>query len=385
MTVTEIMISAIRAQVCGIKDINYGEISQEAMRSLYTLSKSHDMTHLVFAELSKRNMLTDGNEISQKFRKQHMLAILRHERLHYEYGELCRVLEEASLPFLPLKGSVLRQYYPEPWMRTSCDIDILVHENDLEQAIECLRSTLHYKVDTKGSHDVSLFSENGVHLELHYDLVEDEIANNCKRILQNAWKYSHVKSDTAHHHQFSDEMFYFYHIAHMAKHFENGGCGIRPFLDLWILEHSVEHDAIKRDELLREGNLLTFANSVRQLSEVWFGNRAHNDTTLQMEKYLLFGGVYGSIQNRVAIQQFKQGGKLRYILSRIFIPYDSIKFHYPILQKHRWLTPIMEVRRWCKLIFCGGLKRSVTEINATATVSSETQTSTRELLDKIGL
>ena len=35
-------------------------------------------------------------------------------------------IKKVQIPFLPLKGSVIRQYYPEPWMRTSCDIDILV-------------------------------------------------------------------------------------------------------------------------------------------------------------------------------------------------------------------------------------------------------------------
>lgn len=27
-----------------------------------------------------------------------------------------------------------------------------------------------------------------------------------------------------------EEMFYFYHIAHLAKHFEVGGCGIRQII-----------------------------------------------------------------------------------------------------------------------------------------------------------
>ena len=31
----------------------------------------------------------------------------------------CAVLEEAKIPYIPLKGTVLRDYYPEAWMRTS--------------------------------------------------------------------------------------------------------------------------------------------------------------------------------------------------------------------------------------------------------------------------
>ena len=55
----------------------------------------------------------------------------------------------------------------------------------------------------------------------------------------------------------TDEMFYFYHIAHMAKHFEEGGCGIRPFIDLWTLDNIKDVDHDKRDELLSRGNLNT--------------------------------------------------------------------------------------------------------------------------------
>ena len=36
-----------------------------------------------------------------------------------------------------------------------------------------------------------------------------------------------------------DELFYFYHIAHMVKHFENGGCGIRPVV-LSLLKENFE-------------------------------------------------------------------------------------------------------------------------------------------------
>ena len=53
-----------------------------------------------------------------------------------EYENLCSAFEKAQIPFLPLKGSVIRKYYPEAWMRTSCDIDILVHDEDVGRAKE---------------------------------------------------------------------------------------------------------------------------------------------------------------------------------------------------------------------------------------------------------
>lgn len=97
------------------------------------------------------------------------------------------------------------------------------------------------------------------------------------------------------------------------------------------------------------------------------------------------GGVYGSLANHVVVQQQKRGGRLKYAFSKIFIPYDAIKFHYPILQKHRWLTPIMEVRRWFKLVFCGHAKRTVNELKVNQNVSKTEAERVQEFLKNIGL
>ena len=85
---------------------------------LYKLSKAHDLAHLVGDTLIK-NDLIGNDEIKEKYQKQVMIAIYRYEKINYELNRLRSALNEAQIPFIPLKGSVLRQYYPEPWMRTS--------------------------------------------------------------------------------------------------------------------------------------------------------------------------------------------------------------------------------------------------------------------------
>ena len=315
-----------------------------------------------------------------------LLAFYRYEKINFELGRLLRTLDEAQVPFVPLKGAVLQQYYPEPWMRTSCDIDVLVHEEDLQRAVFYLTDNHGYSYTSQSSHDVSIFSQNGTHIELHYDILGDNTIDSSETVLKKIWDVA-VRSDNGkYQHELPDEMFYFYHIAHMAKHFvSTGGCGIRPFLDIWILNHCVDFDREKRDKLLSDGGLNVFARRAELLSEVWFGNAEHTEITKQMEAYILRGGMYGTNANRIAVQQQKKGGKVKYALSKIFIPYNVIKFHYPILQKHRWLTPIMEVRRWGKLIFCGHLKRTVKELKYNSTISVDAAAETRALLKNVGL
>lgn len=383
--IVRVIMNLIACEVCGKEiDRTQYELSREELEKLYELSKSHDLAHIVGNSLIKNGLVSDP-ELKAGFKKQIMTAVYRYEKLQYELTRLKDVLNEAKIPFIPLKGSVIRKFYPEPWLRTSCDIDVLVKEKDIERASELLTERMSYKKERKGSHDVSLFSESGIHLELHYSLIEEKRIENAELLLQSVWDHAAAVSDT-YEYILSDEMFYYYHIVHMAKHFvETGGCGIRPFLDVWVLNHRIDFDREKREKLLSDGGLSVFAKQAELLSEVWFGNAEHTEITREMEEYILRGGVYGTTTNRVAVQQQKQGGKLKYALSKIFIPYDIIKFHYPILQKHRWLTPIMEVRRWGKLIFCGHLKRTVKELKYNNTISEDDAAEAKTLLKNVGL
>ena len=386
-SVNDILFALLRNSVCSVASNDsqsQPEIPPSTLPELYKLSKQHDMAHLMYSGLEKQEFL-ENSEIITKFRKQQMIAIYRYQQLEYELNRICQLLEEVQIPFIPLKGSVLRKYYPAPWMRTSCDIDILIHEEDLQTAIQSVTERLNYQLDQRYSHDYSLHSLNGVHFELHYSLMEDNRAGNSSPILLSVWEKSHLAENKRYHYVMSDEMFYFYHIAHMAKHFETGGCGVKPFLDLWILEHQIPHSDDPRNKLLEKGHLLTFANACRKLSNVWFSNDIHNQLTLALQEYILYGGTYGKTDNSIAVQQSQKGGKVKYIISRIFMPYDLLKNMYPTLQKQKWLLPFFHIRRWCRIIFKTGIKKAKYEMRASQNLSQDKKTQVANLLSQLEL
>ena len=379
-----VLFALLRSAISGTKQTEEKQklYTSELLEDLLRIADKSDISHLLVFGLKQNGLITKENANVEK----HVFkAVYRYERLRREYERLCIALERAQIPFLPLKGSVIRALYPEPWMRTSCDIDILVRQEDTEKAKDLLINTCGYTFQEIGPHDISLFSPSNIHIELHYDLIEKGTANEAASILRSIWRVAQVKDGFAYWYEMPDEVYYFYHIAHMAKHFEIGGCGIRPFIDLWILDNRQEVDQSKRDNLLDRGGLLKFAEAARKLSRIWFEEAEYDSLSRQMEEYLLLSGLYGSNANRVAVQQQKKGGRLRYALSRIFLPYDIIKFHYPVLQKHRWLIPVMEVYRWCKLLFCGHLKRAARELRYNSHISDEKAKSIREFLENIGL
>ena len=380
----KVFFALLRSVVCGVM-LTEEELelhSSVQWQDLLKIATKHDMQHLLAYGLKLNNLITKENENLE----QHIFtAAFRCESLQHELDILCSALEKAQIPFIPLKGSVLRKHYPEPWMRTSCDIDILVHDEDIPKAVEYLTEQLNYTNKGRGSHDVSLYSPGGVHIELHFDLVEEERATNVSDVLNSVWQNITLHKNSKYWYEMTDAFLYFYHIVHMAKHIETGGCGARSFIDLWILDNMEDAEQEKRIELLEKGKFLKFAQEARKLSKIWVENEDHDPISLQMENYILSGGIYGNMENRVIVQQQKKGGRFKYAMSKIFIPYDVIKFHYPVLQKHRWLTPFMELRRWCKLIFCGHLKRTTRELRYNSGVSNAEAVNIQKFLNDIGL
>lgn len=381
--ITGVMMSLLTGQVCGGEPPLPALTADEAAH-LYALSKTYDLAHLTGSALLHRSLLPDG-PLRAAFEKQVLLAVYRCETQDSDLAQLDALLTHGQIPFLPLKGSVLRQYYPQPWMRTSCDIDVLVHSADLDRAVALLCEN-GFTIGEKSTHDVALTAPAGSHIELHYDLIEDGMVNDAAAVLRRVWDTAVPHGDGTLRYDMPDDLFYFYHVAHMAKHFvSTGGCGIRPLLDVWVLTHRIPFDRRSRDRLLAEGGLSAFAQQAELLSEVWFGGAAPTAVTDQMTSYILRGGLYGSMENRITVQQQKQGGKLRYAASRIFLPYDTLKHHYPVLEQHRWLTPLMEVRRWGKLVFCGGLKRSVRELRCNSATPRQQASETQSLLSVLNL
>lgn len=385
-TVENIFFALIRFEINGTElgDDIKNLITPEMLPALFKLSKKHDLAHLVGDALDKNGLLPDESEAQKRFLQERNMAIYRYEQMQYELEGICEALENAKIPFIPLKGSVLRQYYPEAWMRTSCDIDVLVPEDSAQAAREYLVEVLHYVCGEQTTHDISLYAESGVHLELHFDLIEDYVSESNKQVLSNIWEVCSLKTGAKYQREMSDEVFYFYHMAHMAKHFKNGGCGIRPILDDWILNQRNENEQA-RQSLLQKGGIYTFAKQIWQLSACWFSGMPHTPFSLEMEQYILKGGVYGNSENRIAVQQVKKGGKLRNVLSRIFIPYNLLKTQYPILEKYKIMFPFCQIARWWCLLFGKRAKMAKRELKMTMHLSNDKKTRVERLLHELEL
>lgn len=368
-----IMLELIRSELCKTelpKNL-CDDLDASAIKDILSLAKSHDLAHIVSSALEKANLLPK-DELGEKAKKQKMLAMYRYLGFNREIPSIKQTLEDAKIPFILLKGSIIRKYYPEPWMRTSSDIDVLVREEDVEKAREIIEAELLYKTESRNAHEVGMFSEGGIHLELHRTLIEADEFLAFEKVLSSVWEHTEKEDGFEYSLLLSDAMFYYYHVAHMAKHYMHGGCGVRPFMDLFLLSTGDTKTEEKRKELLENGGLLRFAETAQALAHVWFGNGEHTKLTKDMEDYIIDAGVYGTQENYVAIQQTKQGNRFKYVLSRIWLPYDRLRHYYPSLDGKRILLPFYEFRRWMKLIFSKTTRRrSINEMKASSNLDTD--------------
>ncbi|MBQ4120728.1 MAG: nucleotidyltransferase family protein [Clostridia bacterium] len=348
-------------------------LSEEEIKEIYTLSKAHDLAHIAGDALSRAGLLQ--GEAVKAFQKWQYLALYRYQRVSYEISELRRVLNDEKIPFMPLKGTVLREHYPDPAMRTSVDIDILVHGEDLERVKNLLIETLSYRFDVEEGHDVSFFAPSELHVEIHFALCDEKDKRTLS--LGDPWENAHLKEGSLYEYEMTNEFFYAYTLAHAAKHFYVGGCGIRPFMDMVVMRRSMPRDEGKVKALLDKAGLSAFAAYAEKLCDYWFFEADCDETIAFMEEYLLAGGAFGTVEGYIVSIQGDKGGAY-YFWRKVFLPYKSMKKQFPVLNKCPILLPFCHVARWFAIVFTSRRKKAAAQMKASQSLDGE---KTKKIVD----
>ncbi len=352
-------------------------------KAVFHIANAHDITALVSQGLYQ-NGLFPMDAWGKQFKIAQISALGRCTQLDHDRALICQTLTEANIPYVLLKGSVLKEFYPESYMRTQCDIDILVKEETLAQVQELFLTQLNFTHIETSNHDVAFKSPGGVRIELHYALLEEANAQ-IDAVLATVWDYVTYREDNRCHGELSWDFFLFYHIAHMEKHFLHGGCGVKPLIDLWMLHHKIGFDMKKAEALFSRCGLNTFFCEALHLCDVWFAGRRHTQLTQAMEDYIFGAGVYGSLENEVAISQIKRGGRWGHLLNKIFLDYSTLKVYYPSLKRAPFLFPFYQVVRWMRLIFTDERKRVTNEINTNHNLGEEKRREVAYLCKKLNI
>lgn len=356
-------------------------LSTDEVGALMDLAQRHDVTAII------GSVLLEENKISSEDLRQHIQEILcqaacYYEIMHHELQWICDILEDAQIPHVVLKGGAIRELYPEPWLRTSGDIDILVPEELVTQAEAILLDNGCTSNGARRYHDIPLKTPANNLLELHFSIQEDIPA--LDHVLDTVWDYCEIIPGKQYQYRQSTEFLIFHLLSHMSYHLTHGGCGIRSFVDIYLLLQK-DYDSRILNELCRQAQLHSFLENVCQLNGIWFGDGRHTPVTQLLEQLVISGGTFGTKSTQILMEQAHSGNKRKYLLGRIFMPYGLLKKQYAVLEKWPVLFPIFQVIRWFRILFTGRSGIAVQQLQTGHSHSCEQVRQTKQLLREIGL
>ena len=327
------------------------------LADVYALSRKHALAAATYSALSP--ILSDADipdALRSSWVKESELATVQHLRQSTAYSEITSALTAEKIPFLTIKGFLLKELWSHPELRVMSDIDIVVSAESFEHAEHILLSLGYASAHTDALHS-SYIKSRFVNVELHralYDGATETFADWTPRAENLYW------------HEMPAEDFILFFLRHAYKHYESGGCGVRTLFDLYLLfeKYGRPADNVSLTEKICTANLMDFCNIMTDLVDRLFCgavNTSSDDALL----YIATGGTYGSFDNKVSYSINKKGSRTRHILSRIFPSYKTMTERYLWVARCPLLLPIAYLVRLITSVFNGSAHREMQIINKT--------------------
>ena len=275
-----------------------------------------------------------------------------------EFEGIKEQLKRKSISYMPLKGAVIKKFYPRIGMREMADYDIWIKAEKADDVKDIMEkagfATVSYGVS---NHDIYR-KKPVLNFEMHTEL----FGINHDSRFYNYYKHIEAKQmgDGCEKH-LSPEDFYIYLIVHEYKHFDNGGIGLRPLVDtyLYLKNNDVDMDYINKET--SKLGIQEFEQINRSLAHNLLENKSLTLKELEMLKTMLSSGAYGTFQTRIENNLRKNRiGKLKYMARRISVPisekdkrYNLFKSHYPVFYENKLLLPGLVIYRIIRSVKSG--------------------------------
>lgn len=340
------------------------------MAALLRLAKAHSVSAMVCMALEQTDAFQNAAETTRlKWLDAKNKAVRKNMLLDAERHQLEKEFAEHGIWYMPLKGSILKDWYPKFGMREMADNDILFDPAGRKQVREIFQNRSYKTVSFgKGNHDV--YEKAPIYnFEMHVSL----FPGTYKELTE---QYENVKErllpvdGTAYQFAFTPEDFYVFVLAHAHKHYSHSGTGVRTLADIYIMNQKLGGTMNWEyvDSELRGLGIFSYERESRELAQKLFGiaelpTKANlSEAEQQMLAYYLGASTYGTIENRTLNQMQKlqpDGGaitahtKRKYLLSRIFPGREWCKACAPTVYKYPVLLPFF----WVWRLAVKGVKR----------------------------
>lgn len=326
-----------------IKDTEPSEMPENLdFGKLFETAAHHSVANTAYYAIEKLKRKPDAVLLS-RWAEIRDREIIKDTTQLVELEIISEAFSSAGIRFILLKGSVLKNLYPQSDFRTMSDLDIYIDKEDMKKASAILTENgYHSHTLEEGVHDV-YYKEPVMNVELHTGLFGFD-GNEFNKIFTDLWKESVLADGTKY--ELSNDYFFAFLLAHGIKHYRTGGSGIRCFMDIYIYRKAFGEkiDLHKVRALFDSVRSKEMFDDFLMLSEAWFEGREYTKKIADMAEYIVRGGVYGSFEN-YTLYGMNKNGKWTFFFQRLFPTFDFMKEHYPILRKAPILLPFCWIKR----------------------------------------
>lgn len=360
-----------------IKDYVHGNRSKASEKDLdwdllYKYASAQSLCGIIYYQC--RDIQGISDKAKQRLNSGFLSDVYLSVNTDYEMEKIEKLFTENKIEYLPFKGSVIRNYYPHPELRTMGDRDILIHKEDCDKADAIMKSLKYNRMID--NHAVWTYTKPYVMFEIHNTMFYEHLSNNFnyRNYFENIWVFSHKTEESC---RYTPDVkaHFLYMITHTAKHIINKGIGLRAFLDLTFFcrnrlpyqSHIEEWDWIVNE--LKRIKLYEFTAKCFSLCEKWFAIKMPfhdseiSETFIQQTEEKIFkDGLFGleNSDNAVAHTAKEIHRTQTYLttafkltMNKLFPPYRDLQLipWYSWVDGKPWLLPAAWIYRWFYCIF----------------------------------
>ena len=266
--------------------------------------------------------------------------------------------EQSGLDYMPLKGILRKSAYPQPEMRLMSDLDILIRPEQYDR-IRPLMADLGFTESYESDHELAWRKPGGLLVELHKHIIPS-YNQDYYAYFGDGWKLARLVPGTAHRFEMKPEDSLIYELTHMAKHYRDGGIGIRHLTDVWLCAQNgqaLDQYYIRTE--LQKLKLWDFYENVLATGRVWFADGAANEKTDFITEFIFASGSYGTMNQKIlasgvrtAQTEGRTSTSVRWIklLRLIFPPPGAMAGRYPAAAKFPVFLPVFWLIRWVQAL-----------------------------------
>lgn len=285
----------------------------------------------------------------EKFSQARARAARKSVVLENDCRMISESLESSGIWHMPLKGSVMKNYYPVFGLREMSDVDILF-DSSRSDDVRGIMKGLGFESQTSTSSHHDVYHKPPLSIaEMHRELFGSWQAPEICRYYDDVKRLMILDEGKNYTYHFSTEDFYIHITAHSYHHYITAGTGIRSLLDEYVylkkFSDSMNWEYISQESL--KLGIKDFEEKLRSLSLKVIDGGGLSEKESAMLKYIVNSGVHGSGENvaKNEMMNLYGGNRVRFMLASIFPPFKKLKYTAPLVYRHKYLYPFYLIGR----------------------------------------